>query len=165
MLPRSPRLNQSSRLILRAEFYIAQDKFAEARDELEKAQSRFPEKRRDLVRSGQPLGIQKQFNEAQSLLDQAQKQLGDRVELRLQRAKLSVTKGGPQVVKDLNELGQNLEPFSKEDRRKLLNGLATELPAAAGSTRGQPPVVTIGGTGAQRSRATAQFTRSGVSDR
>ena len=43
------------------------------------------------------------------------------------RAKLSVSKGGPQVVKDLNELAQNVGGFSKDDRRKLLNGLATEL--------------------------------------
>ena len=42
-------------------------------------------------------------------------------------AKLAVAKGGPQVVNDLNDLGQNLEPFSKEQRRKLLSGLATEF--------------------------------------
>ena len=38
-----------------------------------------------------------------------------------------MVKGGPQVVNDLNDLSQNIEPFSKEDRRKLLNGLATEF--------------------------------------
>ena len=73
------------------------------------------------------LSIQKRFDEAQGLLDQAKNLLGDQVELRLQQAKLSAMRGGPQIVKDLNELAQNLEPFSKEDRRKLLNGLATEL--------------------------------------
>ena len=36
-------------------------------------------------------------------------------------------KRGPQVVKVLNDLAQNIEPFSKEDRRKLLDGLAIEL--------------------------------------
>ena len=73
------------------------------------------------------LGVQKRFDEGQSLLDQARNPLGDHVELRLRRRKLLATKGGPQVVKDLNELGQNLEPFSKEDRRNLLNGLAIAL--------------------------------------
>ena len=114
-------------LILRAELYLAQDKYAEARDELEKARSRFPKNVAIWCAQANLMGLQKQFSEAQNLLDQAQKQLGDYVELRLQRAKLSVAKGGPQVVNDLNDLSQNLEPFSKEDRRKLLNGLATDF--------------------------------------
>ena len=41
------------------------------------------------------MGKQKQFNEAHKLLDQAQKATRRSVELRLQRAKLSVAKGGP----------------------------------------------------------------------
>ena len=82
--------------------------------------------------------LQKQFSEAQNLLDQVQKQLGDSFELRLQRARLAVARGGPQVVNDLNVLSQNLEPFSKEDRRKLLSGLAIEflrLQDLAGASR------------------------------
>ena len=125
-------------LILRAEIYLEQDKYAKARDELGKAQLRFPEN--VVVRCAQAglMALQKQFSEAQNLLDEAQKQLGDFVELRLQRAKLMVAKGGPQVVNDLNDLSQNVEHFSKEDRRKLLNGLATEflrLPDLPGASR------------------------------
>ena len=114
-------------LILRAASYKAQDKYAEARDELEKAQSRFPEKVAIRCDQANLMVLRKQFNEAQNLLDQAQKQLGDSIELRLQRAKLSMAKGGPQVVNDLNDLSQNLEPFTKDQRRKLLNDLAAEF--------------------------------------
>jgi cellulose synthase operon protein C len=114
-------------LILRADSYLAQDKYLEARSELEKARSRFPKNIAIRCAQANLMGLRKQLDEAQNLLDEAQKQLGDSVDLRLQRAKLSVAKGGPQVINDLNHLGQNLEPFSKEDRRKLLNGLATEF--------------------------------------
>ena len=48
-------------------------------------------------------------------------------ELRLRHASLAVAQGGPQVVGDLKLLGQNLEPFSKQDRRNLLNELAIAL--------------------------------------
>ena len=92
-----------------------------------KGEKAFSEKRGDLERSSSSSGHEKRFDEAQSLLEEATRLLGDQVEVRLQRARLSVTKGGPQVVKDLNELAQNLDAFSKADRRKLLNGLAVEL--------------------------------------
>jgi cellulose synthase operon protein C len=114
-------------LVIRADFYSAQSKFAEAGDELTRAKRRFPKSVAVWNAQARHLSMQKRFDEAQGLLDQAKNLLGDQVDLRLQRAKLSTIRGGPQVVKDLNDLAQNLEPFSKEDRRKLLNGLATEL--------------------------------------
>ena len=127
MLRKSRRLCLKNRLSSSGLVYAPQGKFNEARDELARAKQRFPKSVAVWNAQADLLGIQKRFDEAQGLLEQAKNLLGDRVELRLQRAKLSATKGGPQVVKDLNELAQNLEPFSKEDRRKLLNGLATEL--------------------------------------
>ena len=113
--------------VIRADFYMAQDKLAEARDELERAKSRFPKSVAIWSAQANLMGIQKQFDEAQSLLDQAKNLLGDRVELRLQRARLSVDQRRASGRQRLERLGQNLEPFSKEDRRKLLNGLASEL--------------------------------------
>jgi cellulose synthase operon protein C len=113
--------------VTRADFYMAQDKLAEAQDELERAKSRYPKSLEIWGAQANLLGVQKRFDEAQRLLDRAKSLLGDRVELRLQRARLSAIRGGPQVLKDLNELGQDLEPFSKEDRRKLMNGLVAEF--------------------------------------
>jgi cellulose synthase operon protein C len=113
--------------VVRAEFYSSQSKFTEAWDQLAQTKLQFPKSVVVWNAQAELLGLQKRFDEARNLLDRARDLLGDRVELRLERARLSVTKGGPQVVKDLNELAQNLGGFSKEDRRKLLNGLATEL--------------------------------------
>jgi tetratricopeptide (TPR) repeat protein len=124
-------------LILRAVSYGAQGKYAEGCDELEKAQSRFPKNVAIRCAQADLMVLRKQFSEAQNLLDQVQKQLGDSIELRLQRAKLSLAKGGPQVVNDLNDMSQNLEPFTKEQRHKLLNDLANaflrlqDLPGAS----------------------------------
>jgi cellulose synthase operon protein C len=114
-------------LILRANLYLAQDKYAEAQDELEKARSRFPGNVAIRCAQADLMGLRKQFSEARTLLDQAQKELGNSVELRLQRAKLAVAKGGPQVVNELNDLSQNLELFSKDQRRTLLNSLAFDF--------------------------------------
>ena len=114
---------------------MVQNKPVEAQDELEKAKSRFPKNVRIWVAQAKLLGIQKQTNKALSLLDQAQKQLGDRVELRLQRAELLLIKGGPQVNTDINGLSQDLEPFSKEDRHELLNALAIRSRPSAGPSR------------------------------
>ena len=69
---------------------------------------------------------QGQVEKAQKLLDQAEGQLGDRVDLRLARAQLSANPKGPEVITALNKLAQNLDGFSKPDQYKLLNGLAIE---------------------------------------
>jgi cellulose synthase operon protein C len=129
-------------VIVRAELVLARDptKVAEARATLQEARNRVPkEKSVELWNAearviselweaqANPINKQKEVDEALALLDEAKRQLGDRVELRLQRARLLVTKTGPQVVPALIELGQNIQTFSKDDRHKLLDGLAGEL--------------------------------------
>ena len=109
---------------LRAALYEAQDKPAEARNELEKAQSRFPKSVTIWCALANLMGTQNQISEAERVLTQAREQLGDHVDLRLQRARISQIKGGPQVANDLNDLSQNIEKFSKDDRHKLMVGLA-----------------------------------------
>ncbi len=111
-------------LIARAELYMAQEKPAEAQAILEKSRTRFS---KDVViwsAEASLLAAQKKFDAALNVLDEAKKQLGDKVEIRLQRAKFGVAKGGPRVAADLKDLGQNIDAFSKEERTKLLNGLA-----------------------------------------
>ncbi len=74
-------------------------------------------------------GLDGRFDEALKLLDHAEQELDDRVEFRLQRAKLwsqSATRRGPQVVSVLNDLAKNVGAFTDDDRRKLLTGLAAE---------------------------------------
>ena len=138
-------------LVIRAEFYSAQGKFAEAWDELARAKITVSEKLAVWNAQAGLLGIQKRFDEAQTLLDQAKDLLGDRVELRLQRAKLSVMKGGPQVVKDLNELAQNIERVFQRGSTQIIEWFGDRASATAGSARCHSPMVATGGTGAQRS--------------
>ena len=121
-------------VIRRAELLLAQGTVDEARNVLEQARSRFPKSVELWNAEASLLGQQGRVDEALSLLDQAETKLGDRVELRLQRARLWAIRGGPQVVTVLNDLAnraqaqqKNIEPFSKEDRRRLLFGLANEL--------------------------------------
>ena len=78
-----------------------------------------------LIRQGK--SDERKYDEARALLDRAQQELGDRIELRLSRMLLISSRGGPQVVPALNELGRGLEAFSREERRRLLTVLAAEL--------------------------------------
>ena len=55
--------------------------------------------------------VEKRYDDAQNVLKDAQDELGDSVELRLQRARLSSRRRGPEVLGDLNALGQKIEPF------------------------------------------------------
>ena len=119
-------------VVLTAELRMAQGNPAAARRELEKAKA-IPafSKSVDLrVAQAAVAGMDGRFEEVLKLLDQAQQELGDRVEFRLQRARLwshNATQKGPRIVSALNDLAKNIDGFSEDERRKLLTGLAAEL--------------------------------------
>lgn len=113
--------------LLHVQLLQARGKDAEAVEELEAVRKRFPKDARAwLVRADQ-LTRQGKFDEAQGVLRGAGDQLGDRVDLRLARARLAEARGGPQVVAALNDLTRDIERFSREDRRGLLRALAEAL--------------------------------------
>jgi len=127
-------------VVLRAELLLARDptKIAEARELIREARKGSPKSvelwNAEAQISGElweaqanPASRQQKIDEALALLDEAERQVGDRVEFRLQRAQLLTAKMGPQVVPALLELAQNVNSFSKGDRRKLLDGLAVAL--------------------------------------
>jgi cellulose synthase operon protein C len=114
-------------VVLRAEMYVAQEQPAEAQAVLEKARPRFLKNVSFWSAEANLLAAQKQFDAALALLDRAREQLGDKVEFRLQSARIAKAKGGPQVAAKLNDLGQDIDAFSKDDRTKLLYGLAVLL--------------------------------------
>ena len=99
-----------------------------------------------LIRQGE--SDERKYDEARALLDRAQRELGDRIELRLSRMLLISSRGGPQVVPALNELGRGLEAFSREERRRLLTVLAAEL----GRQQDREGAADACGTGAGRER-------------
>jgi cellulose synthase operon protein C len=114
-------------LVFRADLAEAQGKRTLVRDLLEKTRTRFPKNVAIWSAQVNLLLIDRQFDEASRLLDQARKELGDSVDLRLESARLAVAKGGPQVVASLNALSENVDLFSKVDRFKLLSELAMHL--------------------------------------
>ena len=122
-------------VVLRAVLFAEQDQAAKAMDALETARSRFPKALDPWIAEAQLLGREKKFDDALSVLDRAQKVLGDQVEFRLARASLWVNKGGPQVQEALNGLADGIEKFSKENRRSLLTTLAMDLSRLRGSQR------------------------------
>ncbi len=117
----------TQRAVLRAELLYAQGDRAGARDELDKAKARFPKSVEIRIAQASLAGFEDRVEEAFSLIDQAKEQLGDHVDLRLKCAQLWALKKGPQVLKALMDLSQNVETFSKVDQKRLLHGLALEL--------------------------------------
>ena len=113
--------------IVQAESLLAQGRAEDAANLLEKARSKHPKSveiwvAQIIVLSKSPARVE----EARALLEKADQQLGDLVELRLTRAKFSATKKGPEVIAVLNKLAQNIDRFSKDDQQRLLTGLADE---------------------------------------
>ena len=121
--------NSVEPIVLRAMLYAEQDQQAKAWETLEAARSKFPEALEPWTAEAELLVRQKKFDEALGRLDSAQKQLGDRIELRLARATIWVGRGAPteEVVKVLNGLAKDLEPSRRTKRRGLLAYLAGEL--------------------------------------
>ncbi len=114
-------------LLVRADFEWAQDKPARARELLEQARTRFPKSVALRCAQANLMVYHRQFEQANRLLGEARKELGDTGDLRLQQARLAIIKGGPQVAARLNELSENLDSLSKADRRNLLGRLGAEL--------------------------------------
>ena len=115
-------------VVLKAELLFAQGDQAAARDELEKAQQvRFPKSIEIRIAQAKLLGIQERVDEALSVLEQAKQKLGDQVDLRLASARLWASKKGPRVREGLMELSQDVEKFTKVERKRLLEVLALEL--------------------------------------
>jgi tetratricopeptide (TPR) repeat protein len=73
--------------------------------------------------------------DALRILTEAEKTLGDCVELRLAKAAYWVRRGGADVKKRLAELGDNTDHFTKEKRQRFQNRLALDL-AQAGDKAG-----------------------------
>ncbi len=113
--------------IFRAEVLTSSDRVDEARAVLEKARDAHPDRAEywsALIVLAERRG---KGEELPALLDAAEKTLGDRVDLRLARARNLASRGGPDVAEKLKALGGSLEKFSKDERGVLLRGLAESL--------------------------------------
>jgi cellulose synthase operon protein C len=117
-LPDSPDLP-----VLRANVLEATKRTAEAEKLLLKARDKYPKQIapwKGLV----ALAVRgKDWEKADSLLAEAEKALGDVVELRLLRGQYAVLRGGVGVANRLQELAENTAQFSDRDRVQLWSGL------------------------------------------
>ena len=91
-------------IVLLADMHVAQGNLQQAQQELETAKSRSPKNVGLWIAQASIVGSSGTVDEALSLLDQAERKLGDQVDLRLERAKLwglsaqerARTRGGPE---------------------------------------------------------------------
>ena len=118
---------------MRAEVLAGSDRIDEARALLEKARDTHPDRAEPWLALIVLAERRGKGEELPTLLDAAEKRLGDRVELRLARARYLATRGGPDVAEKLQALAGSLDKFSPEERGRLLRGLA-ELLARSGDS-------------------------------
>jgi tetratricopeptide (TPR) repeat protein len=110
--------------ILRAKVLAIQGKLKEAEKLLTAARDRNPREVEIWVTLAELAGNQGKSEALLATLDRAQRQLGDRVELRLARSRFVAQQGGPQAATRLGQLEKGLKQFSRTDRHSLLEGLA-----------------------------------------
>ena len=148
-------------VVLQAIVFAEQEQVAKARDALQTARSQFPKAVDPWIAEAQLLAQEKKFDEALKVMVSAQKTLGDQIEFRYLRAWLWVEKGGQEALAALNSLGDNLESFPKESRRRLLATLATDLGRQEDLEGASPDVVAAGRAESRGSRSSPPPLRSG----
>ena len=112
--------------VLKAQSLLLQDKAKEADAILTKAFSEQPKSMGIRLLKSRLMESLGQVDDALKLIEESRQQLGDHVDLRLERARLLGIQKGPQLETELNKLEQKMEQYSKEDRLNLLDGLAKE---------------------------------------
>jgi tetratricopeptide (TPR) repeat protein len=116
--------------VLRAQVRLAQDRPEEARRVLA-ADPDQPERAAGLADLAESEGG---WEEAARVLDEAERRLGDRVDLRLARAVYWARRGTPDAAAHLAAAGRDWERLPAADQVRLLRGLGT-IYAAAGDSR------------------------------
>jgi tetratricopeptide (TPR) repeat protein len=109
--------------ILRAEVLMAQGRLDGARTLLETARDEQPKRVEFWVALAALAQRGATPQEALPILDEAQRRLGDIVDLRLARAQYWADRGGDDAAKSLKALAEGLDGFADEDRWRLLRGL------------------------------------------
>ncbi len=122
--------NSPDPAVMRAEVLVSQGKFKEAADLLDQTRRKYP---KSVLAWASLLDLTarqlEKPEEALKLYEEASKELGDRFELRLERARIltALDKSGSEAEgKAIEDLANNLGSFSATDRRRLLEALANE---------------------------------------
>ncbi len=109
--------------ILRAEMLQARGDSKGARAALEATRERWPDRIEPWVGLAALDSRDGQIDKANAGIDQATKKFGDRVEVRLARAKVLVNQGRDAALKGLPALAADVSSFNEEQRRALFGGL------------------------------------------
>jgi tetratricopeptide (TPR) repeat protein len=124
-------------VILRAEMLAAQDRVNDARDLLTREQAGQPKQVEFPIALAGLTDREGKQDQALKILQDARRELGDRLELRLACARHWVKHGGPEAGKALSQLGAGLEKFSAADQQALLRGLADAHARTGGRAEAQ----------------------------
>ncbi|MBM4073541.1 MAG: tetratricopeptide repeat protein [Planctomycetes bacterium] len=120
--------------LLRADLLLAQGKLADAAALLAKACARQPDEAALWCSRAELAARQERWSEAEDLLLQGEKRLGDRLDFRLARLRLLTQRGGPEARQTLTSLGRNAAALAADDKVLLdraLAGVWTRLGDAA----------------------------------
>jgi len=110
--------------LLRAEAFADRGRFEESRGDLKAAAGRFPGRDEPWTALAELALKEGRREVASSVLDEAERTLGDRIGLRLARAEVHVARGGKEAVAGLDRLAEGLDRLPEEARPPLLLALA-----------------------------------------
>lgn len=109
--------------LLRTESLLAQGKEKEAREELENAVLADPKRLATRLALADLALRKNETTKAAEILDAAEKEVGDRVEVRLARANVAARLEGPAATAALTKLAEDVDRFSRLDQARLYAGL------------------------------------------
>jgi cellulose synthase operon protein C len=109
--------------LLRAEMLQVRGDLKGTRAALEAVQSRWPDRIEPLLGLAILDGREGKLDKAEAGIDQAAKKVGDRVDIRLARARVLVDQGRDAAMKGLPALAADRSSFTEDQERGLLSGL------------------------------------------
>lgn len=109
--------------ILRAEVLIAQDRIKDAETLITDARDKKPEEVEFWTVLASLAERQEDWLRAEQILSEAEKRLGNRIELRIARARYLARHHGKETVEQLHALAENTEKFSDTEHVRLWKGL------------------------------------------
>ncbi len=116
--------NSSQLPIVRANLFAARRQVDRAYRVLEDAKAKWPDRVECWIALAEMAPLVKRSAEAPSIFDEAQRRLGDSVDIRLGRARYWAAHPGAAAQDAVMNQARDIEKFSGEDRRRLLDGLA-----------------------------------------
>jgi cellulose synthase operon protein C len=107
----------------RVQALLAQDLNDEADKVLQKAHEKYPKQSEIWSAMVMVASIKKDWDKAEKILADYEKQMGDSIEYRLGRAEYFLRRYDANAGEHLKKLSENIDGFSEADRLKLWNGL------------------------------------------